>query len=53
MGFLLWSGRVEHTLHELLNSLLEDYFQAVGVLNELRNTCNTKASARLVENLVY
>lgn len=47
------SGRVEHTLHELLNSLLEDYSQAVGIVDELRSACSTKAKAVLVENLVY
>ena len=37
------SGRVEHTLHELLNKLLEEYDFAVQVLGELRNACkNTR-----------
>ncbi|MCA9347951.1 hypothetical protein KC867_00915 [Candidatus Saccharibacteria bacterium] len=35
-------GRVEHTLHELLNSLFEDHSQAVGILDELRQACAPK-----------
>ena len=46
-------GRVEHTLNELLKYLFEDYSNTVGVLEELRNACNTKPKAKLVEKLVY
>lgn len=34
------SGRVEHTLHELLNHLLDYSDEAKSVLDELRNACN-------------
>lgn len=50
---LVRSSRVEHALHELLNSLLEDYSQAAGVLDELRNACNPKSRIAQVKNLVY
>ncbi len=45
--------RVEHNLHELLNSLLKDYAQSVSILEELRNACNPKAREIHKEKLVY
>ncbi|MBP6005385.1 hypothetical protein KA531_00550, partial [Candidatus Saccharibacteria bacterium] len=39
------SGRVEHTLHELLKCLLEDYHNTVSVLEELRIACKPKLNS--------
>lgn len=47
------NGRVEHTLHELLNSLFEDYSQTVSVLNELKNACNSKCKKLKSKTLCY
>lgn len=46
-------GRVEHTLHELLNYLLKYSDEAKSVLNELRSACNPKTKRVQIENLVY
>jgi hypothetical protein len=51
MDFLI--GRVEHTLHELLNHLLEYSDEARSVLDDLRNACNPKNRSLQIENLVY
>ena len=47
------SGWVEHTLHELLNHLLNYSDEAKGILDDLRNACNPKPRAVQIENLVY
>lgn len=47
------SGRVEHTLHELLIHLLEYSEEAKSILNDLRNACNKKYRIKIVENLVF
>lgn len=36
-------GRVEHTLHELLNHLLDYSDESKSILDDLRNACNLKS----------
>lgn len=36
-------GRVEHTLHELLNHLLEHSDEAKSILDDFRKTCSPKS----------
>ncbi len=50
---MVGSGRVEHTLHELLNHLLNYTDEAKSILDELRNACNPKGTVVQVANLVY
>lgn len=38
------TGRVEHTLHELLNHLLESPDDATSMLDDLRKACTAKVS---------
>ncbi len=47
------SGRVEHTLHELLNHLLDYSDEAKSLLNDLRKACNPENRTVHVKNLVY
>jgi len=53
LEYFLWSGRVEHTLLELLNHLLKYSEEAKSVLVDLRKACNPKGRIVEVKNLVY